>query len=179
MILTSIGFTLVLFGVQVRMVPVELLKDQALIEPTTFTVAEVVEHKSEIPGNVTVKGAFKSTLLATGKETPINLYVMTADNYEKWREGEKTVSYALRVFEKSVDKFNFSTGNDGTYYFVFANNPPVYVKSVSFEAYYEKTVMSEKPTYDYTLKQIGWILVAVGTISSIYGLMRKQIIPWQ
>ena len=140
-----------------------------------FLVGDVVDKQYSLPASVTVQGTVDVTQAPTNQTGSIQFIVLDAQNYELWQAGQQS-SFTFTATPQDHYNFTFNTNDAGIYHFIFDNRASVYKKYVTLAVGYNQVAISNEP--DARVTYLGWGLLVTGLIPLIYGLVRKQPIPW-
>jgi len=173
--LAVVGFlVLIILGAYIT-VQVQDVQVRAVEPRSEFLVGDLADKPYNLPGSVPVFGTVDVTQAPTNSSGDINFMVFDSDNYEKWSAGQQANS----LF--SADKqgeFNFSltTGNGGSYHFVFDNHASLFKKYVVLSIAYKEITINNIP--DPRVPYVAWAILVGGGVVLAYGLVRKPPITW-
>ncbi|MEM2896697.1 MAG: hypothetical protein QW265_03010 [Candidatus Bathyarchaeia archaeon] len=173
-----IGLLLFVFGTQTSIAYDVKIDKGNLIEPVYFSVKDVYFIERSLQKNTTITCLGKVEILETDDQNDINFYILEEENFKKWKAREDDVNYKLRLLR--VKDFNTSliVDKDGVYFFIFDNSYSFLKKEVNFQVIYQREVLIPKESKSYELNNLGIGLAILGSVLTIYGIIKKEPIPW-
>jgi hypothetical protein len=173
-----VGILLFAFGTQTSIVYDLKIDKGNLIEPIYFSVENFYIMERNIQKNTTITCLGKIETLGINNQSDINFYILNEENFKKWKAREENVNYKLRLLR--VKEFNTSLviDKDDTYFFIFDNSYSFSKKEVKFQAMYQQAILIPKESKSYEWNNFGIILAILGLVLTIYGVIKKEPIPW-
>ncbi len=176
-----VGLLMINFGAYTYTVQVPKTETRTIIDKERIpSIGDFAVKEVNLQKNWIVNLEARVRVPETNSSGEINLYVMNAREYQRWRAGEKNVDYIIRL--EKVERFNetFVSAENGTTYILFDNRfDPKYKKEVTFSARYTFETKIPETREERILTQAGYPLVVLGVISLAYGLVRKPVVRWE
>jgi len=151
------------------------------LPPTYYTKASVTLVKGQ---NVSV-----SLSHATEPSLPIDLYIFTEENFEKWKKNSTDVDAVASWINQTDIEDRFIVPQTATYVVVIWNprrtlfTTTVYIRSIEFTVKYQKTITITKirteyrtkyrTEYDYSNSYIGGVISVGGGVITLVSLILK------
>jgi len=156
-------------------VEVQQVQDRTVEPHVEFLVGDVADRTYDLPAGVPAFGSVAVTQAPTNASGDIQFMVFDAANYQKWSSGQQS-NFMFSAEKQGQFNFTFTTGNAGTYYFVFDNRASLFKKYVVLSIGYSEVTVTHVP--DPRVPYVAWALLVGGAIILAYGLAKKPPIPW-
>ena len=170
-----IGVCIFFAGPQLILVPSTQVQVTELFHGETLAVSEVGERSAQIDEGVTVNGTVVVSSALTGGPSDVSMFVADDANYQKWVTGGSP-TYAFQKDVSSGQNFSFTVPGTGLYHFVFDNRNAPVKKKVTMTADLQKQVTISMP--DKRIPYVAYGIVAVGSLITVVGVLRKAPVRW-
>jgi hypothetical protein len=177
--LLILGILMILFGSYTYTIDVPKLESKTVFNNISFTVGDIKVYDADFSENVTVTCNASIQIPATGDMGEINFYVIRAEEFQRWNNGEKDIEFIIELTgTKSIDT-SFKIDRKDTYYFIFDNTfSELYKKEVTFSSTMEYTTYIKEIRENNSIAYTGYIAIVLGAIVAAYGLIRKREVTW-
>lgn len=177
--LLILGILMVLFGTYVYTVNIPKLESRLIFDNYSFVVGDQEVHEADFSGNVTVTCFASIRVPATGEEGDITFYVMSGEEFQRWKRGEDGVKFIIERPKTGSFNITFHVDVASTYYFIFDNTySELYKKEVIFSVIEKYVTYIEETKESRNLVFIGYLAIAFGVVVTVYGLVRKPEVTW-
>ena len=177
--LIILGILMILFGSYTYTIDIPIIESKTVFDKISFTVGDVKVYEADFLENVTVTCNASINIPTTGDTGEINFYVLSGEEFQRWRSGEKDIFFIIELAMITNINTSFQTDKQGTYYFIFDNTfSELYKKEVTFSSTMEYVTYVEETRENNNIVYIGYFAVVFGVIVSVYGLIRKPEVTW-
>jgi hypothetical protein len=148
---TLLGASLVVFGFLVLIVlgayitvQVQDVQVRAVEPHAEFLVGDLADKLYSLPGSVSVFGTVDVTQAPSNSSGDIHFMVFDSENYQKWSAGQQA-NFLFSADNQGKFNFTLTTGNGGSYHFVFDNHASLFKKYVILSIGYKEITINNVP----------------------------------
>jgi len=179
---TLVGAGLAVLGILVLVflgayitVQVQDVQVRAVEPHTEFLVGDLADKLYSLPAGVPVFGTVDVTQAPSNASGDIHFMVFDSDNFQKWSAGQQA-DFLFSADKQGEFNFSLTTGNGGSYHFVFDNHASLFKKYVILSIGYKEVTINNIP--DPRVPYAACAILASGGVIFVYGLVRKPPITW-